>query len=193
MSGLPGPTSSPLRALPLHHQRLRELVLANPGMCLQEIADRLGLSRSATVHHVRRLIRRGVLVAVRQGRRASHFVAEHPLKTNERSLLSLIRLTTTKNILAELSREPTLAWNEIARRLRIGAHSVRWHISRLRREGVLEVHPEGEGRAHRVAVAPELLPHLSQSFGPAAPELQPAPASSLSTSPAFSASPQVKP
>lgn len=148
-------------SLPLHHQRLHDIVRTNPGICLQEIADRMGLSRSATVHHVRRLVRRQFLVVVPQGRRAAHFVADHSLKHTERTLLSLLRQQTTRTILGEIQREPTIAWNELARRLRVGSHSIRWHIARLRRAGLVEVHPDGDdGRSHRVALLPELQRHL---------------------------------
>jgi predicted transcriptional regulator len=169
-----GPTAN---RLPLHHLRLQEIVRSNPGICLQEIANRMGLSRSATVHHVRRMVRRQLLLVVPQGRRVAHFVADQTLKSNERTLLSLLRQETTRTILDEIQKEPTVAWNELARRLNVGSHSIRWHIARLRRAGLIELAPESDGRSHRVSLLPELARHLRPS--PAFDVAGPAPASSL--------------
>jgi DNA-binding MarR family transcriptional regulator len=161
--------------LPPHHLRLREIVRANPGICLQEIADRMGLSRSAAVHQIRRMVRRQLLVVVRQGRRASHFIADEPLKTAERTLFSLMRLPTARAILDEITRTPTISWNELARRLNVGGHSIRWHVARLMRNGLIEVVPEADGRAHRVTVCQDVQRHLPGLAPPSMGPLSPSP------------------
>lgn len=159
--------------LAAHHQRLLAIVRAEPGLCLQELADRIGLTRTAAIYHVRNLSKRGYLSCVRQGRRVMHFVPD-ATRPPERTMLGLLRLTTVRTVLDELHRDPGVSWRTLARKLDMAPHTIRWHVSRLRREGVLEVLPRENGLGREVRIHPTVRMHLQaspQGATPVGPEV----------------------
>src|SRR5688572_9929453 len=67
-------------ALGRHPQRILEVLAVAPGLNIDEISALLGIRRTSTNHHLRVLMGRALVVQVRQGRHALHFLAgESPI------------------------------------------------------------------------------------------------------------------
>ncbi len=135
--------------------RLLAFVRAHPGASIQDLADHLGVGRTAVVHHVRRLARQRELVSQGLGRRRLHFAAA-ATPPEQRGMLGLLRLRMARCVLEELRADPSVSWRGLARRLRVAPHTIRWHVARLRDEGLLHVETHG-GRKHALVLHPELL------------------------------------
>ncbi len=149
MGALDGLPVRPLRLM------IRDHIQANPGVCVQELADQMEVARTAVVHHVRRLVKEGHIQKVRKGRRVLHF----PLDVRQpahRSLLATIRLGNARAILTLLREDPTLSWRHLARSLDITPKAVRWHMSEMERDGLVRVVRFGGGQQHRVHLHPDL-------------------------------------
>ncbi len=133
---------------------------SNPGASLQELADALGVTRTAANYHVRRLVRSGTVRQVRQGRRVLHFgpVRNTPLRD---TVMAALRQQRVRELLQMLMQDPTASWRELAAALDVTPRAVRWHVRRLEEEGLIEVHEVGV-RAHHVGLHPEVANELRQ-------------------------------
>lgn len=136
-------------------RKVLDLVGECPGISIQELADRVGVSRTATVYHVRKLTKAGTLGTARVGRRVVHFMvarsAEFPGVA-----CGMVRLPTVAPLLSTLIRKPEISWRELARRLSLTVQTIRWHVGRLEKMGLLSVRPTASG-GHMVILSDQLL------------------------------------
>ena len=144
MSAPPGPRPEGPQEAPAP-ERILAAVKQSPGLCVQDLAQAVGLSRTAVLYHARRLAKRGHLVMVRRGRRLAHFPASIR-DAAQHTLLGLMHLRTARLLLERLAEEPTMSWRGLGRSLGITPRAVRWHVHRLRQDGLLEVHDAGGAR-----------------------------------------------
>jgi predicted transcriptional regulator len=138
----------------LAQRRLLSFLEAHPGRSLRELADHLGVTRTAAVYHVRRLERRGLVTRLRHGTRRLLFPSSIP-DTAGRHLLASFRLHNARVIAQALHADPTLSWRAVARKLGLGTNTVRWHVARLEEQGLIRVVARGR-RRHVIALHPEL-------------------------------------
>jgi predicted ArsR family transcriptional regulator len=145
-----------VKAPPPRHpaqQRILAAVADRPGLCLQDLAKELGITRTATLHHVRRLAREGLIHTARHGRRVLHFqAAAQPPPT----LLGLLHVHTARLVVELLSQDPGASWRKLAKQLGITPRAVRWHIRKLEGERALHVQPSRFGPGHVTVLSPAL-------------------------------------
>jgi len=115
---------------------LRTIVERRPGSCIRELAQALGVRRTAVVHHLRKLSAAGQGRWVRSGRRVLVFP---PAATAFEGLVGLLRMGTVSSVVAALRSDPALTVRGLARRLGLTPRAVRYHLLRLRDLGLLEV------------------------------------------------------
>ena len=107
-----------------------------PGTSIRELADALGIQRTAVVHHLRILGRAGDVRSVRSGRRVLVFpAAASPFE----GLLGLMRLRAVQQLVGLVRAEPGLSVRGLARRMDVTPRAVRYHVQRLRGMGLLEL------------------------------------------------------
>lgn len=134
-------------------ERILQVVTERPGVCVQDLAEALGLTRTAALHHIRRLTRDRLVSSVRQGRRVLHFL---PATQQPQSLLGLLQVHTARQVVERLLKDPGTSWRQLASQLGVTPRAVRWHIRRLEREGALRVQPSFLGPGHLVVLRPDL-------------------------------------
>jgi predicted transcriptional regulator len=150
-------------------QRLAEEVARRPGSSIRELADALGIRRTAIVHHLRLLGRSGRVRCVRAGRRVLVFPpAESPFE----GLVGLVRLPTVQALVRAVQADPGLSVRGLARAVGITPRAVRYHLLRLGNLGMLEM---GWGIGGRRVV--QLHPAAVQAIQPGLAALPPRPAS----------------
>lgn len=155
-------------------RRLMDLVQETPGLNIQEIADALGVQRTAANHHVRRLLKDGFLVTHWQGPHMLHFPATIPLV--QRTVLSVLRIPSVWGIANELLGDPSLSGGALASRLRMNPRTVRRAVRTLKSHGLLQVEPSGTPPRRTSHLHPELrvaLAHLTDPGRPGAARLPP--------------------
>ncbi|MEA3203266.1 MAG: Helix-turn-helix domain, partial [Thermoplasmata archaeon] len=133
--------------------RILVVVAERPGACVQDLAEDLGITRTATLHHVRRLTREGLVRSVRHGRRVLHFLAAAQPPP---SLLGLLHVHTARLVVEMLSQDPAASWRKLAKQLGITPRAVRWHIRKLEKEEALHVQPSRFGPGHVTVLSPVL-------------------------------------
>lgn len=116
--------------------RLRGIVARRPGTSIRELADFLGIQRTAVVHHLRLLARAGEVRNVRSGRRVLVFPATaSPFE----GLLSLLRVRAVQQLVAAVQAQPAASIRGLARELGVTPRAVRYHVLRLREMGLLDL------------------------------------------------------
>jgi predicted transcriptional regulator len=139
-------------------QRLVDEVARRPGSSIRELADALGIRRTAVVHHLRLLGRSGRVRCVRAGRRLLVFPqAASPFE----GLVGLVRLPTVQALMRALQADPNLSVRGLARAIGITPRAVRYHLMRLGNLGMLEM---GWGMGGRRVVL--LHPDATQAVQP---------------------------
>lgn len=151
-------------------ERILQVLAERPGASVQDLAGDLRLTRTATVHHLRRLGRDGLVRSVRHGRRRLHFLAAAP---QQPGLLGLLHTHTARLVVETLARDPGASWRKLARQLGITPRAVRWHIRNLERERALHVQPSLFGPGHVTVLSPGLRDLLGLDAPPLPPSLAP--------------------
>ena len=135
-------------------ERLYEIIRQNPGVNIDEIALKFGVTRTAVKHHVRYLTRAGLVGQKRRGRFLLHFATRLPRTT--RDAIAVLRLGTVGAVVRELLGNPALSWQDLASRLNITVRSVRRDIRQLRDLNLAQLQPRQGAPGHIVLLHPDL-------------------------------------
>lgn len=150
-----------------NRRRVLQQVQANPGSCMQELADQTRMTRTALAHHLRALMKSDLVQGVRQGRRVLLFPTTIKRAT-ERSVLGMMRQASARNVLQALYQQPTESYRKLAAKLGITPHSLRWHVGRLQQQGLIHVVQHGiGGKSHTVHFHPAVRESLKDLQAPA--------------------------
>lgn len=142
-------------------QRLVDEVARRPGSSIRELADALGIRRTAVVHHLRLLSRSGRVRCVRAGRRLLVFP---PAASPFEGLVGLVRLPTVQALLRAVQADPASSVRGLARAVGITPRAVRYHLLRLSNLGMLEM-GWGLGGRRVVLLHPEAVQALQPDLG----------------------------
>jgi len=154
--------------------RVLHVLGERPGASVQDLAEDLGITRTATLHHIRCLMREGLVCSLRQGRRRLHYLAA---TQQPPTLLGLLHAHTARLVVESLASDPGTSWRRLARQLGITPRAVRWHIRKLEAESALRVQPSLFGPGHITVLSPGLRAALGLNAPLALPPGGPAPQS----------------
>lgn len=141
-------------------RRLLEVLDRHPGLNIDELAQALGVRRTAAIHHLRRLEKQATIVRVRQGRHVLHFLGALP--PARRNAICLARVPSIRRIVEDLAQNPVYSQEGIAARVGVSRRTVRRAIHRLAQGGLIDLSP---GRGHRSLVV-RLSRELSDGIAP---------------------------
>lgn len=125
-----------------NYRLVLQCILENPARNLQELADAVGIRRTAVGYHVRRMVRAGLVVTQRQRRNILHFHVSMPRA--HRTALALLRVESIRRVVLELYRDPHVQWPELAERLETTVRTVQRAIRALQGEQLLEIEKAGD-------------------------------------------------
>ncbi len=95
----------------------------------------MGVGRTAIEHHARALAADGRLHTFRYGRRIGHFAGTP--SADDAKLMMLLRRGIVATLLRALVDEPRSTPSQLAARLGVTEPTIRWHMARLRTEGLV--------------------------------------------------------
>lgn len=158
LAGLTGwlwPTTKSGSALPLFSRvtkstaldqpgraQVADVVTANPGIHLQEIARRTGMSPSTTAYHLRKLVDVG-LVAEQTG---AGFVCYFPKGAVDRRVMAaapVLKSNGARQVLSAIAAQPGSSAAHIADSLGYTRQTVSYHLARLKGAQLVEVAHQG--------------------------------------------------
>lgn len=131
-------------------------IVEHPGLNLQELADAVGVNRTAIVYHVRRLMRDAFVSTQRQGPHVLHF--PNTMSREQRVALSLLRIASVRAVASELQHDPEVSFTGLASKLGTSVRTVRRALRSLQGSGLL--HVEAGVPAHAGKRTAHLHPEL---------------------------------
>lgn len=155
-------------------------VRAEPALNIREIAQRLGVRRTAANHHVTALARKGLLATLRQGRHLLHFPAAMPLP--ERRCLAALRIASVRATVAASVPRGGLSVEELAAAAGLKARTARGTVRFLRQHGLVHVEKVPGLRAPRVHLDQGTRVTWARWFDPARDHVGPRPLEQMPTS-----------
>lgn len=152
----PGPgLGSPSHPENLNRRAMYRFIVDHPGLNLQELADAVGIQRTAALYHVRRMVREARVVTQRHGPHLLHFPSDMPRE--QRTALSLLRIPSVRAVALELHRDPKLSPGALAAKLDTTVRTVRRALRALQSNGLLRIEETPSPQSGRVAhLHPEL-------------------------------------
>lgn len=134
-------------------RRVYQLVQAEPGLSLSELAQRAALSWGNTVHHLSVLKRSGLVVSLRHGRYRRWFAAG-AVEQGQRGQVAALRNPVSARVARLVLEVPGLSQKQLADRMAMSPQAVHWHLARLAQAGLVQRVREGREVRHYVAAAP---------------------------------------
>lgn len=162
-----------LATLSDRQRTLAALVTDEPALNIREIAERLGVQRTAAKHHVRFLVARGHLVTVRQGRHLLHFPAWMP--DAERRSLAALRIGSVRSVVAAVFAAPGISAGHLPAQVGLKPRTVRATLRFLRHAGLVELERETGTRLPKVHLRPETRVTWARWFDPTRDRIGPLP------------------
>lgn len=126
-------------------RRVYACVQAHPGLHQREVARVLDLSPSHAEHHLRHLVRAGLVTAQPDGRYVRYFVAttiEGGVPAEDKRVLALLRQRRPLEIVARLVQGPQQA-QDLASDIGLGVATLGYHVKKLEAAGLVKKRRDG--------------------------------------------------
>ncbi|HEX2066154.1 MAG TPA: winged helix-turn-helix transcriptional regulator [Candidatus Thermoplasmatota archaeon] len=138
----------------LNRRAMYHFIVEHPGLNLQELADAVGIQRTAALYHVRRMVREAVVVTQRHGPHLLHFPSAMPRE--QRTALSLLRVPSVRAVALALHHDPGLSHGALAAKLDTTVRTVRRAMRTLQSNGLLRIEEASQGSGRIAHLHPEL-------------------------------------
>ena len=109
--------------------------MRSPGLHFREIQRRLGLANGALEHHLRTLLRSGIIESERDGQFVRFYPP--PILHEERTYISILRQPRLREIITFLILRPESDYKTIAQELNLSPSTITWYLKRLEQMGVI--------------------------------------------------------
>lgn len=126
-------------------EMLFNLVEANPGIGLAQLADRSGLGWGTTVYHLGRLEQGGFISSMKNGQARHFFKNGHPA-AQQKQAVAVLQNDTASQVARFLLTTPGATGKTIASGLGIAAPTVTKYVKRLEEAGLVETLREGRSK-----------------------------------------------
>lgn len=125
-------------------EQLYALILQDPGVSLQALCDKTGLSRTAVTHHLRLLEMQHLIVSKRMGRSRHYFENGGRFGRDQKDAYAVLHNLRTKDVARWVRDHPGAIQKELCAGLGIQPSIAHWHLSRLQQAQLVE--PVRHGR-----------------------------------------------
>ncbi len=125
-------------------EQLYAFILQDPGVSLQALCDKTGLSRTAVTHHLRLLELQHLIVSKRMGRSRHYFENGGRFGRDQKDAYAVLHNARTKDVARFVRDHPGAIQKELCAALGIQPSIAHWHLSRLQQAQLVE--PVRHGR-----------------------------------------------
>lgn len=145
----PSPGQHPDGAIDVTQRKILDYVSQHPGVHLRQICRELDLGMGNVQYHLYRLERTGKISSARRGFYRFYYLSAL-FGEKQRDVLSMLSLSTPREMLLHLINKPSSSQDELARGLGLSQPTVSWHLKRLVDLGIVEKQQVGRNATYRV-------------------------------------------
>jgi predicted transcriptional regulator len=114
-----------------------ELVIGEPGLCLNDIVGRTGFSRNAVSYHLFVLEKEEEIVSVKDGKYRRYFTRNGKYVNGAKNVVAALRNETTLKLAQVVAQRPGAIQRELCIELGATPSATCWHAKRLLELGVI--------------------------------------------------------
>ncbi|MBW3583624.1 MAG: winged helix-turn-helix transcriptional regulator [Euryarchaeota archaeon] len=115
-----------------------EIVENDPGVSLNEIVDRLGISRNAVAYHLAVFEQEKSIVSIKDGKYRRYFINGGKFANGAKVVVSAIRNDITRNVARYILTNPGVIQKDVCSAVGTSPSATNWHIGRLEKVGLVE-------------------------------------------------------
>lgn len=114
-----------------------EIVKSDPGVSLNEIVDRLGVSRNAVAYHLAVFESEDQIVSVKDGKYRRYFVNGGKFVNGAKHVVSALKNDTTRQVIDFIKQHPGAIQKDVCAAVGTSPSATNWHINRLEKVGLV--------------------------------------------------------
>lgn len=120
-----------------------EIVEANPGICIKDVAEEADVSYSTASYHLDRLVKMDYLARREEGNKVLYYKNGGTFNNEERELVPILKNQEAMRVFQHILENPWCYRAEVAEALGVSHTTVNWHLKRLSKADLVEEHREG--------------------------------------------------
>lgn len=144
-------------------QTIHDIVASDPGVSLNEIVDRVGLSRNAVAYHLAVFESEKVMSSVKDGKYRRYFINGGRYVNGAKNVVAAIKNEKTLDVIRYISEHPGVIQKDVCSAVGTSPSATSWHIRRLEKVGLVE--KEREANMVRYNPGPNLERYDLSAFG----------------------------
>lgn len=118
-------------------------IMEKPGVTLQDLCEKTGLSRTAVSHHLRLLEQQHLIVSKRMGRSRHFFENGGRYGRDQKDAYAVLHNDRSKDIHAFIQGNPGAIQKDLCEAMEIQASVAHWHVKRLEEARLIEAVRQG--------------------------------------------------
>ncbi len=115
-----------------------QIVRSDPGVSLNEIVERVGLSRNAVAYHLAVFESEKLMTSVKDGKYRRYFLNGGRYVNGAKDVVAAIKNDTTLDVIRYIAQNPGTIQKEVCNAVGTSPSATSWHIRRLERVGLVE-------------------------------------------------------
>lgn len=134
----------------LKRKYIHTFIKANPGICVSEIADNVGLSRGALRYHLVALETENMIEARCDRGKIRYFQNNSTYSETEKRVISALQNEMTRKIISKILNEECNTNGDLARTIGISKSSITWYMKQLKELDLIEENKIGRSTIYSI-------------------------------------------
>lgn len=144
-------------------QTIHDIVASDPGVSLNEIVERVGLSRNAVAYHLAVFESEKVMSSVKDGKYRRYFINGGAYVNGAKNVVAAIKNEKTLDVIRYITEHPGVIQKDVCSAVGTSPSATSWHIRRLEKVGLVE--KQREANMVRYNPGPNLSRYDLSAFG----------------------------
>ncbi len=144
-------------------QTIHDIVASDPGVSLNEIVERVGLSRNAVAYHLAVFESEKTMTSVKDGKYRRYFINGGAYVNGAKNVVAAIKNEKTLDVIRYITEHPGVIQKDVCSAVGTSPSATSWHIRRLEKVGLVE--KKREANTVRYNPGPNLSRYDLSAFG----------------------------
>ncbi len=134
----------------MRRRHMFSFIKANPGNCVSEIADCLGMSRGALRYHLKVLESEKLIEAYSDQGKVRYFQNNSTYGENEKLVISVLQNEMTRIIISNILYKKCNTNGDLARKIGVSKGTISWYANQLKESGLIEENKVGRSTTYSI-------------------------------------------